>query len=256
MDRWAIDWAVRLAESETVAALLDDNSPTTNGAGVGAQERVEVRKASPQGGRNDGSELESDAGAHHSGLQLDIEVAATNDSSEPFFAMTTAGGVRYVAATTAPFIFYDAATGTYTPGELGGANTLGKAVQVEIVGATGADLARSAWNNRPVLLALRPYLKDAPGYSLDVSRRRIRALLTATALPADVPVGVPQRLVQSIGFNDPRTWLRPEPAGGETQWTDEAAWTGDGLTSRVRFLAPRRTPAASSRGWGTTGSCR
>ncbi len=189
---------------------------------VAQQERLELRKASrAQGGPPSGSEQ---GGDHQAGLHLDIETAASNSSEIPFFAVDERDGQRFVLGNNGNWIYRIG--GQYVEAAPD-AHPRTMAVQVEIADDLAGPL--SAWNNRPVLLAIRDYLQDDAkmGYDLTRVRTQLEALLTSGVNMEHGPY-----FVASIYHNDPRTWTTGLP-----NEQGEITWTGDGQSGRVRFAA-------------------
>ena len=152
-ERWASEFAQTFIASTAVDSLEDSTQDAPLGQ-IAVEPRLELRRASLQQGGNVGEVN----GAHHGGLQLDIETAAANSPSNPFFAVETIGGVRDVGGSQPGWLIFHLGSNNYVEGILdaGLGRTLSKAVQVEISGQTDSPL--SAWNNYPVLLGIRSFL--------------------------------------------------------------------------------------------------
>jgi hypothetical protein len=89
------------------------------------------------------------------------------------------------------------------------------------------------WNNHTALLGVRPFLQDPPHlnsggeriYDIERIRKQISQLLRANAFEnANGPL-----LVDSIIYNDPRTWVNDFDESGDI------AWDGDGVSGKVRM---------------------
>ena len=206
-ERWATDWT---AEFLAAAGTFTTADPT-----------FELRAASVRQGGDTANHTNEPIGAHDAGLDIDFETVSTNASDAPFFAIREIDGTRYVDPGNGNLIYYDG-SGSYLVAPEGSL-PLSDAVQLEY--SSGSTDPRSAWNNRPVLLAIRPYLRDNTeiGYSIDDVRAHIVTLLSAkSAEGADVA---------KVHYNDPRTWTDGIAADGQV------SWTGDGVSGDVQFLS-------------------
>jgi hypothetical protein len=111
-DRWATDLVEKLVQSVQIGTLQDDGKESDLGS-IGIQERLELRKASPQQGGDVAGDAELGAD-HQAGLTLDIETSALNSPDDPFYATVLVNGVRYVAGPGAGMIiFYNSSTKTH-----------------------------------------------------------------------------------------------------------------------------------------------
>ncbi len=230
-ERWASDFAQQFVDSESIRSLPDNGQP----AGVGSiaqQERVELRRAS----RQQGGELGEPNGAHHGGLNLDIETPATNTPTTPFFAVETVDSIRYVSGPSQNSFVFHMGNSVYEAGpllvnpQLG--HTIANAVRVEIPSQPQSPL--SAWNNYSVLRGIQTLIRNPEPtvelYDVQRVRQQIKQALAARAVPNG-----PLR-VANIYYNDPRTWPTSSIAVDDLDPTNEQHWLGDGgQTSRVQF---------------------
>ncbi len=202
-ERWATDRAAELMRSAGLS--LSQSSSST----------LALRSASPAQGGDSGFHTNELNGAHDAGLDLDFETPSTNDSATPFFATREINGQRYIDPGNGDLVFYQPGVGYFAAQE--NTYSLNDAVRVEI--SAGSTDPRSAWNNRPVLLGIRPFLRDnlGGGYRVDDVRAQIMALLSAA------PSGGAH--VEVIHYNDPRTWTADRNFN----------WDGDGLSGPVQF---------------------
>ncbi len=230
-DRWATDPAVALIQSAAILSLAlppngDDGLPDPNGL-IAQQDRLELRKASPQqGGPTSGNEQ---GGDNQAGLQLDIETPSSNEAErDPFFAFMDLNGVRYVRGR-------DPQTGL--EGIIHYRDSPIPADRYYIATSVGANAVRAespqqpndpirAWDNREVLYAIRRFLLDNTATYYDVNRIRKQFLALLDARVADDGPS----LVASIYYNDPRTWFSGFDAAGNP------TWEGDGLSGPIRFV--------------------
>ncbi|MEM7316748.1 MAG: hypothetical protein AAF497_26745, partial [Planctomycetota bacterium] len=206
-ERWATDWT---AELLATAGLFTTSDPT-----------LELRAASVAQGGDTANHSNEPTGAHHAGLDIDFETVSTNSSDAPFFAFREIDGTRYVDPGNGNLIYYDG-NGNYSTA-IEGSQPLTDAVQVEYW--PGSTDPRSAWNNREVLLAIRPHLQDnlAIGYSVHDVRSQIVALLSSQSAAG--------AQVATVRYNDPRTWTDGIAPDGQI------TWDGDGVSGDVQFLS-------------------
>jgi Ca2+-binding RTX toxin-like protein len=217
-ERWGTQW---LQDLLSAAGNYASNDPV-----------LEVRSASLRQGGASNFHTNEAAGAHHGGLHLDIELPSSNSPESPFFATTTINGVQYVSAGGNLLVYYNPTTQTYSAADPAVVGNVTNAVRAQASAQTTDPLR--AWDNRAVLLAIRPFLIDNAtiGYSHLEVRKQIEALLLA-----DTSSGAS---VDFINFNDPRTW-------GAFDGNGVLQWDGNGLSGPVRF-ARGTNPAAGLHG--------
>jgi hypothetical protein len=189
-ERWATSWAENLVVAAAAKWQANATTPHPNLAMLGASLK--------QGGDTPFHV------SHEAGMDIDFETPSTNDLFDasgnllaPFFAVVTQPGTNtyYVAAQGGGVLVTNAAGGY----EAADPNAPGFDWSVAL-------RASDAWDNAAVLDKLRDpnLMASAPGYNLDVVRGQIAAF--SSFVGATTPGGV---TVESILYNDPRTWDLP-----------------------------------------------
>jgi hypothetical protein len=205
-ERWGTRW---LQDLLTAAGNYASDDPV-----------LEVRSASLRQGGGSSFHANEGPAAHHGGLHLDIELPSSNSPVAPFFATTVIDGVRYVSAGNNLLVYYDWATQTYAAANPAVVGSVANAVRAE-ASAQEVDPLR-AWDNRAVLLAIRPFLQDntTVGYDHLQVRKQIEALLRAETLSGRLSKSSTST-IRELGV----------------YWTPDGTllWNGDGASGPVQF---------------------